>query len=54
MNKKRIGYFLLGLTGIVAIITLIISKPILQDELYHHFSDGKNIFGIPNFLECDE
>lgn len=49
MTKKKLGYFLLIISGIVAIIALIISKPIIQDETYHHFSDGKTIFGIPNF-----
>lgn len=49
MSKKRIGCFLLGLTGIIAIIALIISKPILQDEAYHDFSDGDTIFSISNF-----
>jgi len=49
LNKKRLGYILLSIIGIISIIALIVSDVIVQDENYHHFSDEFTIFKIPNF-----
>ena len=49
MNKKRLGYILLGILGIIAIIGFVLSSPIEQNEDYHIFSDTLTISGIPNF-----
>ena len=49
MNKRRIGYILLGIIGIVAIIGFALSSPIEQNEDYHNFSDTVTVAGIPNF-----
>ncbi len=49
MKKKRLGYILLGIIGIIAIIGFTLSSPIEQNEDYHNFSDTLTIGGIPNF-----
>lgn len=49
MKKEYIGYLILGALGIVAIIVLIFSPPIVQNATYHNFSDANTIFNIPNF-----
>lgn len=49
MKKKRLGYILLGIIGIIAIIGFALSSPIEQNEDYHNFSDTLTIGGIPNF-----
>ena len=49
MKKKKIGYILLAIIGIIAIIGFGLSSPIVQNEDYHNFSDTLTIGGIPNF-----
>lgn len=49
MQKEKVGYLLLGLIGLVAIIGFSLSDPIEQDLDYHNFSDGLTIARIPNF-----
>ncbi len=49
MKKKKIGYILLVIIGIIAIIGFVLSSPIEQNEDYHNFSDTLTIGGIPNF-----
>ena len=49
MTKKQLGNILIIVISFIAVIGYIISKPILQDDAYHQFSDTKTIFSIPNF-----
>ena len=49
MKKRRLGYILLAIVGIIAIIGFALSSPIEQKEDYHNFSDTLTIGGIPNF-----
>ena len=44
-----IKHFIIPLLLLICIIILILHGPIPQDEQYHHFADGRNIWGIPNF-----
>lgn len=45
--KRGIG-ILAGLGG-VSLIGLFLADPIAQDPGYHHFADGRALFGIANF-----
>ena len=49
MDRRRLlrslGLITLGLALAVALL-----PPIPQDPSYHHFADGRTLFGIPNFL----
>ena len=49
MKKERLGYVLLIVTGVAAVVVLALMSPIAQSETYHNFSDNKTILGIPNF-----
>lgn len=49
MQSRKIGYLLLGLIGIIAIVGYIIVPPIGQNEEYHIFGDRATILSIPNF-----
>ncbi len=49
MNQKKIGAILLFTLLALAISATFNTKPIIQDEAYHQFSDQSSIFGIPNF-----
>jgi hypothetical protein len=49
LQKKRLGYILLGIIGIIAILGFAMSSPIEQNEDYHNFSDTLTIGGILNF-----
>lgn len=49
MQAKRIGYLLLLLTAVGAVIGMFLNAPIKQDEHYHDFSDVNTVVGIPNF-----
>lgn len=49
MNQKRIGYTLLGIIGVAAIIAFGLTSPIRQNEDYHNFSDSNIFLSIPNF-----
>lgn len=49
MKKKKLGYILLGVIGLIAILGFGISSPIVQNEDYHNFSDTLTIGEIPNF-----
>jgi hypothetical protein len=49
VKKKRLGYILLAIIGIISIIGFALSSPIQQNEDYHNFSDTLTIGGIPNF-----
>lgn len=49
-TKKNIGVLLIATITLASIITAVmIKKPITQDLLYHNFSDTKTLFNIPNF-----
>ncbi|CAN5373573.1 ceramidase domain-containing protein [soil metagenome] len=50
MNREKIGYLLIALLGISALITVLLLSPIKQPLSYHHFSDETNYFHTPNFL----
>ncbi len=49
LKKKKIGYIILIIIGVIAILGFALSSPIAQDEAYHNFSDTLTIGGIPNF-----
>ncbi|WP_196887569.1 ceramidase domain-containing protein [Aureivirga sp. CE67] len=49
MKKRKIGFLLLGIIGIAALIIFSFIKPISQDLAYHHFSDHSDLMGISNF-----
>ncbi|MBL7975571.1 MAG: ceramidase domain-containing protein [Candidatus Kapabacteria bacterium] len=46
--KHTTGYILLALIVITAVVGLLLSPPMPQDETYHHFSDTWMLLGIPN------
>lgn len=49
MKKERIGYILLIVITIMAIVGLFVLSPIEQDKKYHDFCDSDTYFNIPNF-----
>ncbi len=49
LKKKKLGYVILGVIGIIALIILAFSSPIEQNEGYHNFSDTLTIGGVPYF-----
>lgn len=49
MKKRKLGYLILSLLGIVAIIAFALIEPIKQNEAYHNFSDDLAIGCITNF-----
>ena len=46
--KTKLSF--LGFSTLIALIIIIMLKPIPQDLAYHRFADQRNIAGIPNFL----
>ncbi len=49
MKKESIGYIILIVIALSAIVGIFLSAPISQDECYHIFSDKDSLLGIPNF-----
>lgn len=49
MNKKRLGFLLLGVLALISILGMVFLPPITQQESYHHFCDSQTHWGIPNF-----
>ncbi|MDT8444679.1 MAG: ceramidase domain-containing protein [Desulfuromonadales bacterium] len=43
-------YGLLVLISLGFVVLVALLPPISQDPSYHHFTDGRHFFGIPNFL----
>ena len=50
-KNLKLGYFLLLLSAIIALGVVFSIGPIVQDEQYHNFADGRTIFSIPNFWD---
>src|SRR5882724_8923083 len=48
--KSNTKFLLISLLTLVAIVVVIMLKPIPQNSSYHLFADQITIFGIPNFL----
>ena len=48
--KSNAKFLLISLLTLVAIVVVIMLKPIPQNSSYHLFADQITIFGIPNFL----
>ncbi|MEH6575694.1 MAG: ceramidase domain-containing protein [Amphritea sp.] len=48
-NKEKLGFVLIGLTVLLAIIAVLLADRIPQDESYHLFADSRRIWLIPNF-----
>lgn len=48
---RRRAAVILGLTALVAAVTLVVHGPIPQDEGYHAFADARGRLGIPNFAD---
>ena len=49
MNKEKIGYFIITLVAIFAVIALMTQGPIAQDPAYHLLADTRGIFNLQNF-----
>lgn len=49
MKKESIGYIILIVIALSAIVGIFLSAPIVQNECYHKFSDKDSLLGIPNF-----
>ncbi len=49
MNPK-IAKILISIISLCFISYLVTHKPIAQDVSYHHFSDTRKLFDVPNFL----
>ena len=49
MKRKNIGYIVLIILAVLALIGMFMISPIEQDRAYHNFSDNRAVFGIPNF-----
>ena len=50
-KNQKLGYFLLILSGIFALIAVLSIGPVVQDDAYHNFADQRNILSIPNFWD---
>lgn len=49
MKKENIGYLILILLALAAIIGMCLQATIVQNEAYHNFSDQNTFLQIPNF-----
>jgi hypothetical protein len=49
INKEKLGFTLIIVMALFALIQILIQEPIAQDVNYHHFKDSRNILHIPNF-----
>ncbi len=49
MKREHIGYGLLLLFGILALLGMLSLAPIEQNQAYHNFIDNRTFFGISNF-----
>ena len=49
MNKEKIGYFIIALVVLLAVIALMTQGPIAQDPAYHLLADTRNIWNLKNF-----
>jgi hypothetical protein len=49
VKKENIGYFILVILALAAIVAMFFLSPVKQNEEYHNFSDKNTILGIPNF-----
>ena len=47
---KKTKISLLIFFSIVALISLFMHKPVMQNLAYHNFADQTEMFGIPNFV----
>jgi hypothetical protein len=48
-NREKIGFWLLAVLMLTAIIFIFLQHPIAQDKSYHVFKDSRTIIGIQNF-----
>lgn len=51
MDKPKIGYFLLGILTVLALLIVLMQGSIPQDPMYHLFADSRTFLGIPNTLD---
>ena len=51
MKKETIGYIVLAILALLALIGMLKSSPIEQSQTYHNFSDSRMFINVPNF--CD-
>jgi len=49
LNKEKIGYFIIALVVLLAVIALMTQGPIAQDPAYHLLADTRNIWNLKNF-----
>jgi hypothetical protein len=49
VKKEKIGYFILAILALSALIAILLVPPIKQNEEYHNFSDKTTLLNIPNF-----
>jgi hypothetical protein len=49
VKKENIGYSIVTILALAAVIGMFLLSPIKQDEAYHNFSDKNTYFNIPNF-----
>ena len=49
MKREKIGFQILTIIGILALLGMFILSPIEQEQAYHNFSDEDTILNVPNF-----
>ena len=49
MKREKIGFLILTIIGILALLGMFILSPIEQKQAYHNFSDEDKILNVPNF-----
>jgi hypothetical protein len=49
IKKEKIGFVLLGITALIAMLGILTQVPVAQDVKYHNFIDARRIWSISNF-----
>ena len=49
MKKEKVGYFIIALIAVLAVIAIMTQDPIAQDPAYHLLADTSNILNLQNF-----
>ena len=49
--NEKVGFWLMTLMTLAAVIALTIYGPLPQSQSYHAFTDTRTIWGIPNFFD---
>ena len=49
IKNEKLGYILIIITVLLALVWLMITPPIEQNTVYHNFKDSRALLGVPNF-----